>query len=351
MKRIKFALIFFIAVSLIEGAVYAQPEITQEKIPSDTKPALRKQIEKLYSQNPLERKHAAAKIGELSKEAEGAIPFLIELLGDSAYCPEPGVIYEHTPLVYETVNWALIQIGTPSVKPLINALASSVSLVRTNAVYCLGRIADRRAVEPLIKLLDDDDSWVRWQAIRAFAELKDKRTTEPLLKLLADEHLRADMIYVLGEIGDASAIDTLSFYLKDKNTQVRIATASALGEIGHKSAVPHLINALSDNDSRVKDWAISSLGKLGDSVAVDALVSVVNSGQKESSYRAIDALRQIGGIKAVEALIAFLDSKDATIRKSASWALQSIRGAGISFGEDATKWKKWLNENQERFKK
>jgi len=351
MKRVKSALIFFAAISLMQGKVYTQPEIAQEKIPSDIKPLLRKQIEKLYSQNPLERKQAAAKIGELSKEAQGAIPFLIELLGDSSYCPELGVIYEHTPLVYETVNWALIQIGTPSVKPLINALASSISLVRTNAVYCLGQIADRRAVEPLIKLLNDDDSWVRWQAIRALARLKDKRATEPLLKLLNDEQLRAEIIYVLGQIGDASAIDTLSFYLKDKNAEVRIAVVSALGDIGHKSAVPFLINALSDKDIEVQCQAIVSLGKIGDPGAVGALVFVINSRQKEPTYRSIDALRQIGNVRAAEILIALLDDKDANIRKNASWALHGIRGAGVSFGEDSAKWKAWLCENQGRLKK
>jgi len=351
MKRTKFIFIFFTAISLTQSAVYAQPEITQEKIPLTASPALRKQIEKLYSQNPLERKRAAAKIGELSKEAQDAIPFLIELLGDSSYCPEPGVIYEHTPLVYETVNWALIQIGTPSVKPLINALTSSVSLIRTNAAYCLGRIKDRRAVEPLIKLLNDGDSWVRWQAIRALAELKDRRATEPLLKLLNDEQLRTEIIHVLGQIGDASAIDTLSFYLKDKNAEVRIAVISALGNIGHKSAVPFLINALSDKDSGVKCQAISSLGKIGDASAIDALVSVINSGQKEPTYRSIDALRQIGNKKAAEILIALLDDKDANIRKNASWALHGIRGAGVSFGEDSARWKAWLNENQGKLKK
>ena len=350
MKRTYLVLIFFVAASLILNATYAQPKVPQDKIPSDVAPGLEKQIEKLYSENPLERKHAAIKIGEYAKEAEPAIPFLVELMADSSYCPEPGVIYEHTPLVYEAANWALIQIGTASVKPLINALSGSSPLVRRNAVYCLGKIKDTRALAPLIKLLNDKDSMVKWQVIRAFAELKDKRATGPLLNLLNDERSRADIVYVLGQIGDASAIDTLSFYLKDKNAEVRIAVVSALGNIGHKSAVFYLVDALSDSDSRVKTAAVLSLGEIGDPSAVDALVPFVNSGEKELGIRAIDALMEIGDATAVEALISFLDNENPDIRKNASWALHSIRGAGLSYGEDAAKWEKWLNENKARLK-
>ncbi|MCK9615425.1 MAG: HEAT repeat domain-containing protein [Candidatus Omnitrophica bacterium] len=350
MKRVNPVLIFFIAANLMLNATYAQPKIPQDKIPSDVVPGLKKQIEKLYSENPLERKHAVITIGEYGKEAEAAIPFLIELMADSNCCPEPGVIYEHTPLVNEAVNWALIQIGTTCVKPLINVLDSSSPLVRRNAAYCLGQIADKRALLPLITLLDDKDPAVKWQAIQALAGLKDKRATEPLLNLLNDEHLRADIIYVLGQIGDGSAIDTLSFYLKDKNLEVRIAAASALGSIGHKSAVFYLVDALSDSDSRVKIAAILSLGQIGDPSAVDALASVVNSENTELGVRAIDALMQIGGVPAAEALILFLDNKNPDIRKNASWALYSICGAGVSFGEDATKWKNWINANKSRLK-
>lgn len=54
----------------MQSAAYSQPKTLKERISSDIKPELRKQIIKLYSQNPLERKHAAIKIGGLSKERE-----------------------------------------------------------------------------------------------------------------------------------------------------------------------------------------------------------------------------------------------------------------------------------------
>jgi len=347
MQRIKPALIIFVIVSLAQGGLYAQAENPQ-KIPSDIKPALRKQIEKLHSPNPLERKRAALAIGELSKEAQDAIPFLIGLLGDSSPCPEPGVIYNHIPFVYETVSWALIQIGSPCVKPLINVLYSSDPLVRANAAYCLGAIGDKRATGPLLKLLNDTDFSVKRQAIRAFSKLKDKRATEHLLNLLTDEHLRPDVIYVLGKIGDARAIDTLSFYLKGQDTHIRMAAALALGDIGHKSAVPFLIDTLSGSDSQVKEAAVFSLGKVGDPSAVEALVSVVNNEKGQLQIRAIDALRHIGDAKAVEALIVFLGNDNRDVRKNAFFALNGIRGSGISLGEDPVKWKNWLNENKDR---
>lgn len=350
MKKIGFPLIAFISANFLQTAVFAQPEIVIESTLSNSQ-IVQRQIAKLSSKNPLERKRAAAKIGEYAKEAEPAIPFLVNLLGDSSECPEPGVIYNHIPLVYEAVEWTLIQIGTPSVRPLINVLEGDDTFQKSNAVYCLGRIRDKRAVEPLIKLLSGNDYLVKLQAIRALAELKDKRATEPLLKLLNDESLSADAIYALGEIADASAVDTLSFYLKDKNYQVRVGAVIALGKIGHKRATPYLIKALSSDDIRLKEYVILSLGNIGDPDAIEALMLSSGGAAKELQLKIIEALRRINDPKSAEALVVFLDNKDSEIRKNSYLALRSMYSAGSVFGEDSGKWKKWLNDNRDKLRK
>ena len=64
------------------GLSYAQPNIPKEKIPSDVPSDVRKQIERLYSSDPIERAYGALALGKIGGKAAPAVPFLIGILGD-----------------------------------------------------------------------------------------------------------------------------------------------------------------------------------------------------------------------------------------------------------------------------
>ncbi len=81
---------------------------------------------------------------------------------------------------------AIINIGKPTVKPLINALKSNNVYLRRNAVEALGKLKDPIAVEPLIEVLDDKDTYIRKNSAEALGEIGDHRAVMPLVKAIDD---------------------------------------------------------------------------------------------------------------------------------------------------------------------
>lgn len=79
----------------------------------------------------------------------------------------------------------------------------------------------------------------------------------------------------------------------EKDVQVRREAAYILGKIGNASAVVHLIKALEDPDSYVRRQAADSLGNIGDAGAVASLNKALHDPNKYVCQGAADALSKI----------------------------------------------------------
>lgn len=75
------------------------------------------------------------------------------------------------PAYHNSAIKALVEIGSPAVEPLINALKHTDRDVRIGAAKALGKLGDPRAIEPLKRTLNDGDSDVRIAALEALEEL------------------------------------------------------------------------------------------------------------------------------------------------------------------------------------
>ena len=222
---------------------------------------------------------------------------------------------------------ALGEIGEPAVEPLIQALKDEESDVRKSAAKALGTIGDERAVELLIHALNDEDDWVRSSAAEALGEIGDARAIEPLSQALKDgnENVRWGAARALGMIGDERAIDPLSQALKDGNENVRWGAARALGMIGDERAVKPLIQALKDEDKYVRRGAAEALGAIGDERAVKPLSQALKEDENEDvRINAAEALGDIGDKRAVKPLIQALKDEYKEVRSTAAEALGEI---------------------------
>jgi HEAT repeat protein len=137
-----------------------------------------------------------------------------------------------------SVEKALIQIGGPSVRPLLDELEGSRYNTRCGAIRVLGRLRDRRAVEPLVRALDDQDKEIRVLAAAALAEIGDGRAVRPLLEMVGppwgpDSWAARDALSTLS----LDAIDPLISALDDDNHRIRQHAAEALREIGEPRAL------------------------------------------------------------------------------------------------------------------
>jgi HEAT repeat protein len=256
---------------------------------------------------------------------------------------------------------ALGQIGdVRAVKPLIIVLDEEDVLIRRYVSEALGKIGDSLAVEPLVKLLGDQDSDVRVSAVKALGKIGDKRAVEPLIMSLQDSEyvsrtvagvlnklgwvpetdeqraayliaaedwesliewgeaavepligmlsndgwVREPIIYGLGEIGNAGAVEVLIEVLGDEDVRIRIKTAEALGKIGDSLAVEPLVELIGDPNRYVRENTVEALGKIGDKRSVEPLIGMLSN--RPVSRSAIEALGKIGDKRSVEPLLVVL---------------------------------------------
>jgi HEAT repeat protein len=188
---------------------------------------------------------------------------------------------------------ALVEIGAPSVKPLIVVLKDLNNDVRQAAIKALGMIGDANAVKPLVAVLEDRKSDLRQPAARALGEIGDARAVKPLIAALEDQFVRPTATEALIKIGKP-AVSPLCTALRSINNDVRGSALMALGEIGDERAVKPLIAALENPFMRP--------------TATEALIKI--------------------GKPAVEPLISTLKNKDADVRRAAARALVLLYTTG-----------------------
>lgn len=204
-RKIRKMLIGFLVLACFTIPIstsFARPKIPKEKIPSDVSGEVRAQIERLYSDDPMERQDAASQLGNMGERAISAVPFLIAMLDDAGdgqlfigvdadgtgrfkwiVTSFPG----KSDFPGESARMALVKMGKLAIEPLIEALKSDDLTVRLIAASALGDIKDKSAVEPLIVLLKDKYAPVRFSAASALGKIKDNRAIDSLTILLNDE--------------------------------------------------------------------------------------------------------------------------------------------------------------------
>jgi len=164
-------------------------------------------------------------------------------------------------------------------------------------------------------------------------KMQAKRDVRGLIKVLRSKAfersaLRENAASALGELGDESALEVLTWALEDKNSYVRVNAVKALGKIGGKRAVESLIQALRHEDLYFRHGAIDGLGDIGDERAVQPLIQVLQDKDMDSYSRekASWALGKIGDERAVDPLIQALRyEKDSGVRMRAAESLGKMR--------------------------
>jgi HEAT repeat protein len=137
-----------------------------------------------------------------------------------------------------------------------------------------------------------------------------------------DQDVRAATAVVLGEIRDPRGIGPLTKALKDKSEIVRVATCTSLGAIADSSSLEPLMTAFfSDTSKAVRGVAIQQIEKFQ---AVDTLVHILE-GNADEHKRALAAnLLGLSGDQRAKEPLRMAASKDTSggVRKAATMALE-----------------------------
>ena len=364
MKKWLWILIILSGISLVIVAPgQSQAIVSLENLSQNTHPEIKQLIERLYSQDPVERVTALSKLGESSTKAVHSIPFVIPLLGDTEVVLQQGgaTRFESTDVASEAVK-VLAKLGQPAVEPLIHALGDKNSIVRSNAIEALGVIGDIRAEGPLLTtLIEDKDVTVRQRSAEALGRLGDSRSLKSLTAALSDrrskvqESAREAIQEIIYDMKDKHELTPLHVCLKNSESVVRRMAAEALLELKDPRSVDALIAALNDTDAQVQRLVrealrdigkpavvplatflrddnpplcmevIKLLGEIGDNTAVGHLGGVLKH-FRSSRLRceAADALGKIEDPRIVGFLIEALSDRSLCVREAATRSLKNV---------------------------
>ncbi|AFY53110.1 PBS lyase HEAT-like repeat protein,HEAT repeat protein [Rivularia sp. PCC 7116] len=203
-------------------------------------------------------------------------------------------------LLWSGNSWAQIT-SDAKIEPLIEKLANKNTRV-IDAADALVNIGSP-AVSALIEALKNEDSNLRWRAASVLSDLGAEAApaVPALTEALQDDdaQVRLYATIALGNIGEAAkpAVPALMAALQDKEQYVRIYAPSALRKIGveAKVAVPALVGALQDKNAGVRLNAAYALGSIGTeaSEAIPNLIKLLDDEQFYVRYAAVKGLSDI----------------------------------------------------------
>lgn len=151
---------------------------------------------------------------------------------------------------------------------LVSRLKDEDPLIRVAAARALTALPPAPAVMAPIweKAFADADETVVDNALNALAQMGAPAVPR-LIDALKHEHVRAHVVYVLGQIGEAAApaTDALAKLVNDKDEDVSYEAVMALAKIGPgaKAAVPVMVKALDGGKSENAGAIAYALGKIG----------------------------------------------------------------------------------------
>jgi len=335
-----------------EESIRKEAAIALSKIGNSTPESISSLIKALNDESDIVRTEVAKALGEIGADAYEAIPNLmnslkdvswavriasaqsISLIGKESIKTIPSLISAlEDPdwrVRYRVVN-TLAEVGEPAVPALLEVLKQKSSIIRKEALECLGemKIPDPNIIKNISNLLTSNSEKVRGKAADALRSIG-KEAVPALLKALekASTKMKIIIISALGGIGTEAkaAIPTIINYLKipeqgleyipsfinrikraflailkdplRRKAFIRGELARALGKIGFDSedSVYALELALNDPKSLVRREAALSLGKLGSHATsgIPSLIRALEDLNPDVRWRSSEALGKIG---------------------------------------------------------
>lgn len=188
----------------------------------------------------LRTEHESAGLQAAYALGTGAVPALVEMLGDESEAAR------------RNAGYALTAIGAPAVPALVEAAADARATMRASAADVLGDLGRdaRSAVPVLIRALEDHSELVRRNAAQALGLVDTAaHSAAPALTGVlhdADEWVRRNAALALARLGPAAAaaVPDLVRSLEDDNRYVRAKAAHALRRVNTPQAQEALLDFL-----------------------------------------------------------------------------------------------------------
>jgi hypothetical protein len=138
-------------------------------------------------------------------------------------------------------------------------------------------LLDQNAIAPFINLLGELQSvHARKTVVDALVSLGPKDVPSLLKGLKHPEwHVVRNIIFILREIGDATAVEHIKIAVKHEDSRVRKEAVRALGEMGGENALRVICECLDDEDIRVRKASLAAIGRMSDDNAKRIIIEQI----------------------------------------------------------------------------
>lgn len=239
----------------------------------------------------------------------------LKILSSSLRNPNLGIVRKATDILIKDFK----KDGTDI---FIEALSDPNWYVRSEAVWALEEIGDKKAIEPLKKALSDP---VR-RVYSSSGEVLEKFGWYPVTfeEKVAYFFARGNFkeLIKLGDDGFQLLLNTLEKL--PHSWDLACKAAEALGIIGDRRAVIPLIRTLDFNIPVVSVRSAEALGKIGDNMAFEPLLKLLKKDDPDLGRTTLEAIGKLGLMEALPVILGELKSPDPEMRLIAVKCLENL---------------------------
>lgn len=172
-----------------------------------------------------------------------------------------------------------------------------------------------------------DDEWTQWAIIYMLGVIHHASALDTMLAELENSSyvIRKEVVTRLGGFKDRKIVEPLIGVLnnQEETVSIRAAAVASLNALRDERAAPALRNALNDENSAVRLQAVVALGSIKDAKAVPRLSNMVENQLETDAIRAaaVTALGNIGDMNSEDLLLRAVDIRIGNISNNAITAL------------------------------
>jgi HEAT repeat protein len=211
---------------------------------------------------------------------------------------------------------------------------NQLPFIRTAAFAARVEGAGEKGASRLAAALASRDEALQAGAIRALRNARNgpglRQAAESLERL--PDALQIQLIWLLGERGDAAFVPALARTAASPNPEVRRASLAALGLAGNASAVPVLVRLSATDGQEERRIIAQSLVRLRGNDVDAAIVAMLKTGSPAGRPELIRALVSRGANSAVPALLELAAASEASTRAEVLLALGKLGGPSACDG-------------------
>jgi HEAT repeat protein len=200
-------------------------------------------------------------------------------------------------------------------------------VVKSAALSLLSKAAPQQTLPKLLAALRSSDNQFRGTALQLLGENYSQSVSSELQKAITetnDTQLQSEIIYLLAQKKDKSALPSLINFLNNNDSRVQRAAINAVAKVGGIDAINPLIDLLQKSDNAVAAATENALLTIAGNKVQDAAAKAVNNASDAAKIFLIDIIKQRRAAEYSELIFDATKSNNPALCLAAAKALSNI---------------------------